>query len=606
MITGVTLPTYIRTHVERSELREVVMGSTPADLVFRGGRLVNVATGEIYEANIAVKGERIAAVGDIGLIAAKAKKTVEVSGKFITPGMIDGHIHIESSMLTVDEFSRLVVPHGTTTISADFHEIANILGMKGMRLFHEIMRDVPLRIFPVVPSSVPLSSAVEIPNERIGLEEVEEMMMWDDVLGLGEILNVHGLVTGSKDLDNKIRLAITHGKFIDGNAAGINGRELEAYIASGPQHDHEAVSKEEAIQRLRLGMWVMLREGSSERNLGDLIDLVAGGKLDSRRFCFATDDKTPYDLNLEGHLDHCVRKSIHLGVDPVKAIQMATINCAEYLGLERELGSIAPGKIADFLVVDDLQKFNVMKVVIGGEIVAERGEMLLARRRRSYPEFAMKTFHLSRRILAADLEIRTDMIGRAKVRVIDVTSGTIISRASEAELNVHDHRLESDTENDILKIVVVERHRNTNITVGKGFVKGFGLNDGALASSIAHDIHNIISVGASDEDMAEAVNRVAELQGGLVAVRGRNVVGEMSLPLAGIISLDPWEKVSEDLLRLNEIAETRLGSRMKSPFMVLSFQSSASIPELKISTRGLIDMPSMKLVSLELPSHSND
>jgi adenine deaminase len=518
LITGVTLPTYIRTNVQRPELREVVMGSSPADFVLRGGWIVNVVTGEIYEADIAVKGERIAAVGDIGLIVAKAKKTVEVSGKFITPGMIDGHIHIESSMLTVDEFSRLVVPHGTTAISADFHEIANILGMKGMRLFHEIMREVPLRIFPVIPSSVPLSSTVEIPNERIGLEEVEEMMMWDDVLGLGEILNVHGLVTGSKDLDNKIELAIAHGKFIDGNAAGINGRELEAYIASGPQHDHEAVSKEEAIQRLRLGMWVMLREGSSERNLGDLIELVAGNKLDSRRFCFATDDKTPYDLTTEGHLDHCVRKSIQLGVDPVKAIQMATINCAEYLGLERELGSLAPGKIADFLVVDDLEKFNVIKVVIGGEIIAEGGEMLAERHRRSYPEFAVNTFHLSRRIVPADLEIRTETTGRAKVRVIDVTLGTIISKASEAELNVHDHRLESDVENDILKIVVVERHRDTNVAVGRGFIKGFGLSGGALASSIAHDIHNIISVGVNDEDIAEAVNRVAELRGGLVAV----------------------------------------------------------------------------------------
>ena len=601
-----TLPSYIRTNVERSELREVVMGSTPADLVFRGGRLVNVATGEIYEADIAVKGERIAAVGDVGPIVAKAKKIVDVSGKFITPGMIDGHIHIESSMLTVDEFSRLVVPHGTTVISADFHEIANILGMKGMRLFHELMRDVPLRIFPVVPSSVPLSNTVEFPNERIGLEEVEEMMTWDDVLGLGEILNVHDLVTGSKDLDDKIRLAVRQGKFIDGNAAGINGAELEAYIASGPQHDHEAVSREEAMQRLRLGMWVMLREGSSERNLGDLIDLVASGKLDSRRFCFATDDKTPYDLNTEGHLDHCVRKSIHLGVDPVKAIQMATINCAEYLGLERELGSIAPGKIADFLVVDDLEKFDVTKVVIGGEIIADKGEMLQARQRRSYPEFAMHTFHLSRRIVPADLEIRTKAIGRVRVRVIDVTSGTIISRASEAELNVHDHSLESDIENDVLKIVVVERHGKTNVAVGRGFITGFGLNGGALASSIAHDTHNIISVGTNDEDIAEAVNRVAELQGGLVAVKRGKVLGEMSLILAGIISLDPWEKVSEDLLRLNEIAKTQLGCKTKSPFMVLSFQSSASIPELKISTRGLIDMPNMKLVSVELSSQSNN
>ncbi len=582
------------------------MGSAPADLVFRGGQLVNVATGEIYEADIAVKGERIAAVGDIGPIVARAKKTVEANGKFITPGMIDGHIHIESSMLTIDEFSRLVVPHGTTAVSADFHEIANILGMKGMRLFHGILRDVPLRIFPVIPSSVPLSDSVEIPNERIGLQEIDEMMTWDEVLGLGEILNVHGLVAGSRDLDRKIKLATMNGKFIDGNAAGIQGRELEAYIASGPQHDHEAVSKEEALQRLRLGMWVMLREGSSERNLSDLIELPTSSKLDSRRLCFATDDKTPYDLNTEGHLDHCVRKSIELGVDPIKAIQMATINCAEYLGLERELGSIAPGKIADLLVVEDLEKFKVVQVLMGGEITAEKGKMLRVRQRRSYPEFARKTFHLTRKIVPADLEIPTDTTGNANVRVIDITSGTIISKASQAQLTVHDHRLESDIEHDILKIVVVERHRNANPAIGRGFITGFGLTEGALASSIAHDTHNIISVGTSDQDIAEAVNRVAELQGGLVAVRRGKVLGEVNLTLAGIISLEPWEKVSEDLLRLNEIAKTKLGCRMQSPFMVLSFQSSASIPELKISTRGLIDMPNMKLVSLELPYQAND
>jgi len=605
LIADVTLPIYIRTNVERSELREVVLGSTPADLVFRGGRLVNVATGEIYQADIAVKGERIAAVGDIDSIVPKAKKIVDVSGRFITPGMIDGHIHIESSMLTVDEFSRLVVPHGTTAISADFHEIANILGMKGMRLFHEIMRDVSLRVFPVVPSSVPLSDTVEIPNERIGLNDVEEMMQWDDVLGLGEILNVHGLVTGSKDLDDKINLAVKYRKFIDGNAAGINGKELQAYIASGPQHDHEAVSKEEAMQRLRLGMWVMLREGSSERNLGDLVELVADGKVDSRRFCFATDDKTPYDLKQEGHLDHSVRKSIQLGVDPMKAVQMATINCAEYLGLERELGSIAPGKVADLLIIDDLKKFNVMKTVIGGEIVAESGKMLLPTKRRAYPEFATKTFHLSRRIVPADLEIRTDKIGSVKIRVIDVTQGTIISKTSEAEMDVRDHRLESDIESDVLKVVVIERHGKTNIAMGKGFIMGFGLNGGALASSIAHDTHNIVSVGTNDADIAEAVNHVAELQGGLVAVKNGRVLGELRLNLAGIISMDPWETVSEALLRLHGIVKNQLECKMKSPFMVLSFQTSASIPELKISTRGLIDMPNMKLVPLEYNSQSN-
>ena len=592
------MPTYIKTNVERPDLRRVAVGSSPADLVFQGGQLVNVVTGEKYEADIAVKGERIAAVGDIASIALRAKRVINIQGKFIAPGMIDGHIHIESSMLTVDEFSRIVVPHGTTAISADFHEIANVLGMKGIRLIHEILSDVPLRIFPVVPSSVPLSTTIELPTKTIDLRDVEEMMKWNDVLGLGEILNVHDLVTGSRDLDEKIRLAIKYGKFIDGNAAGISDEKLEAYIASGPQHDHEAVSEDEAKQRLRLGMWVMLREGSSERNLGDIIKLVARGEVDSRRVCFATDDKTPYDLSTEGHLDHCVRKSIQLGVDPVKAIQIATINCAEYLGLERELGSIAPGKVADFLIFDDLQKFNVLRTVIGGEIAAENGTIFGPRRKRKYPRFITNTFHLSRKLAASDMEIRTNRRGIVRVRVIDVTEGTIISKSSEAEMPVQGHKLVANVTSDILKIIVVERYGKTNIEIGKGLVKGFELKNGALASSIAHDTHNIISVGTNDVDIARAVNHVAELQGGLVAVREGKVLGELKLNLAGIISLEPWEKVSEDLLRLHETVKSQLGCKMKSPFMVLSFQSSASIPELKISTRGLIDMPSMRLVPM--------
>jgi adenine deaminase len=573
------------------------MGSIPADIIFRGAQLLNVTAGEIYDADIAVKGERIAAVGDIASIASKARRIIDVRGKFITPGLIDGHIHIESSMLTLDEFSSLVLPHGTTTVSADFHEIANILGMRGMRFLHNILSEVPLRVFPVVPSSVPLSTIVEVPAKSIDLKDIEEMMKWSDILGLGEILNVHGLVTGSRNLDDKIRLAVRYGKFIDGNAAGISGTALEAYVASGPQHDHEAVSEDEATERLRLGMWVMLREGSSERNLVDLIGMVAKGK-DSRRFCFATDDKTAYDLNKEGHLDHCVRKSIQLGLDPMKAVQMATVNCAEYLGLEREIGSVGPGKVADFLIVDDLNEFNVEATVVGGEIVAEHGKMRLPQKERQYPRFATNTFHLSRRIRPSDLEIRTKRNGRVRVRVIDVTQETIVSKSYEAEMLARDCSLASDVKRDILKVVVVERYGKTNIAIGKGLITGFGLSAGAIGSSIAHDTHNIISVGVNDADIAEAVNRVAELQGGLVAVKSRRILGELRLNLAGIISLDPWQKVSEDLLGLHEVVKDQLGCRMKSPFMILSFQSSASIPELKVSTRGLIDMPNMQLVSL--------
>ncbi|MEM3088217.1 MAG: amidohydrolase family protein, partial [Candidatus Bathyarchaeia archaeon] len=462
-----------------SELAKVAMGLIPADCVFQGGKLVNVLTGEIYKTNIAVKGERIAAVGDVNHTIGETTKVYDANGMFITPGLIDGHIHIESSMLTIEEFSRLVVPHGTTSVSADFHEVANVLGLKGLRLFHKISGKVLLRVFLVAPSSVPLAYNIEIPSVHLNLEDIEEIMKWDRVLGLGEILNVHDLISESKELNKKIQLAIKYGKFIDGNAPGIGKKELNAYIASGPQHDHEAVSTDEAKERLRLGMWVMIREGSSERNLADLIEIV-NEKIDTRRCCFATDDKSPCDLAIEGHLDHCVRKSIELGVDPVKAIQMATINCAEYMGLERELGSVAPGKLADFIIVDDLKKFNVRRTIIGGRVVAENGKPLFSPEKVIYPKWATNTFRLKRIIKPSDLEIKADCRKNVKVRLIDVTEGTITSKASEATMFVQNNKLVSDIERDILKIVVVERYGKTNIAIGKGFIRGFGLQHGAL------------------------------------------------------------------------------------------------------------------------------
>jgi len=608
------MPTYFKTSVTRDELAKVSEGVIPADIVLRGGKLVNVASGEIYPVDIAVKGERIAAVGDVSHTIGKGTQIVDISGMFVTPGLIDGHIHIESSMLTIDQFSSLVVPHGTTVINADSHEIANVLGMRGFKFFYELSGKVPLRVLMGAPSSVPISDSVEVPSSRIGLDDIEEMMKWERVLGLSEILNIEAIMSGSEDLAEKIQIALRNGKFIDGNAAGIGGRQLNTYIASGPQHDHEALTAEEAKERLRLGMWVMLREGSSERNLKDIIGLVASGNLDTRRFAFATDDKDASDLFSEGHLDHDVRKAISLGVKPITAIQMATINCAEYLGLERELGSVAPGKLADFLVVGDLERFNVVKTIIGGKIVAENGRMVaeienenekIEKDKTDYPRWATETFNMARKIEPQDIELRTndntnEQNSKVRVRVIDVSEGTIISKSSEAVLDVRDEIVEGDLKNDILKIVVVERYGRTNIAIGKGFIKGFGLQKGAIASSIAHDTHNIICVGTNDADIVTAVNRVAEIQGGLVAANSSKVVGELKLTLAGIMSLDPWEKVSADLKKLHEIVYAELECRMKSPFMVLAFQSSASIPELKVSTLGLIDMPSMRLVPLFL------
>jgi len=591
--------TYLHTKTSKSELVKAALGEVKSDTIIQDVNVVNVITRETYDADVAVRGDRIAFVGDASHTVGESSKIIRASGLFATPGLMDGHIHVESSMLSLEEFSCLVVPHGTTCINADAHEISNVLGIKGFRLFHERSRHLPLRIFMVAPSSVPLTrDEVEIPSKAIGLDNIRTIMKMENVLGLGEILNTNELLKGSRRLAAKVQAALESGKYIDGNAPGLSGKQLNAYMAAGPQHDHEAVSPEEALERLRLGMWVMLREGSSERNLADLAEIIRDGRIDARRCCFATDDKDPRDLAAEGHLDHCLRKSVRSGVSPTTAIQMATINCAEYLGLERELGSISPGKIADIVLFEDLENFNVKFTIAAGEIVAENGKPTFRPESRPYPKWATHTFRMQRQLKQSDLTIPTPNRKKVTVRIIDVTKGTITSEMKIAELIVQDQKLNSDIERDILKVAVVERYGKTNLAVGKGFTRGFGLKHGAIASSVAHDTHNIICVGTNDSDMVAAINQVSAMQGGLVAIREGRVIARLQLRLGGIMSTESWQKVSKNLELVHTLVREQLGCKQRSPFMVLAFESTASVPELKISTRGLIHTATMRILPL--------
>jgi len=591
--------TYLKSRATRSELIRVAMGDTKADVVLQEANLVNVISGEIYKTDIALKADRIALVGEAGHCTGENTEVIEASGLYAAPGLIDGHIHIESTMLTVEEFSYLAVPHGTTSVNADAHEISNVLGIRGFRLFHDRSRRVPLRIFMVAPSSVPLTgSKMEIPSKRIDLKELTAIVKMQNVLGLSEVLNTTELLKGSPNLSAKIQIAIMFQKYIDGNAPGLSGKELNAYLAAGPQHDHEAITAEEALERLRLGFWVMFREGSSERNLSDLAEILKHGKVDSRRCCFATDDKDPRDLAIEGHIDHCLRKSISAGIPPVTAVQMATLNCAEYMGLERELGSISPGKMADIVLFDDLESLNVRFTLIGGKIVARNGKASFRLDTRPYPRWATKTVRMRRRVTAADLLIHAPDTERVTVRVLDVTKGTIISEMKVVDLPVRDRALNSDVDQDVLKVAVAERYGKTNLAVGKGFTIGFGLKHGAIASSVAHDAHNIICVGTNDLDMVDAMNQVVAMQGGLVAVKEAKTIAQLELRLAGIMSVESWKIVSDKLAFLHQEVREELDCKLRSPYMVLAFESSASVPELKVSTRGLIDVSTMRIIPL--------
>jgi adenine deaminase len=593
--------TYIPSKITRKELVNVALGRSKSDTVIEHVNLVNVNTREVYIADIAIKGERIALVGDARHTKGDRTRTIDGAGLYAIPGLIDGHIHVESTMMAVEEFSRILVARGTTCVNADLNETANVLGARGFKLFHMRARQAPLRIFLTAPSSIPLSkNQVEVPASKFDVSDVEEALKMEGVYGLSEILSTADLLAGSSKLLTEVQLALNHGKYIDGNAPSLMGGELNAYIDGGPQHDHESVTPEEALERLRLGMWVMLREGSSERNLPDIAVILKDGKIDARRCCFATDDKDAWDLAHEGHIDHCLRRSVELGIPALTAIQMATINCAEYLGVQRDIGSISPGKMADIVIVEDLEQFAVNRVLVGGSVVAEEGKPTYKMEKLSYPSWALNTVKPSRAVKTADLRISAPEDGTTRIRVLDVSKGTIVSDMTTADLIAHDLVLKSDTEQDLLKVVVVERYGKTNLSIGKGFTRGFGLKCGALASSIAHCAHNIISVGTNDEDMAGAIARVVKIRGGLVAFRNGKSVAEMQLRLAGIMSTEPWEIVSEKLEDMNRTVRDELGCKLRSPFMVLSFETTASVPELKISTKGLIHASTMKNIPLIL------
>lgn len=581
---------YLKTKVDREQLVSVALGEEDADLVIKSGKLVNVTSAETYEVDVAIKGERIALVGEVEHCVGKSTRVHDARGLFLVPGLIDGHVHMEASFLTPAEYARVVVPRGTTAVIFDPSWLANALGARGLRLIVSKLRHLPLKVFLDVPSCVPLvPESLLTPGHILNPEQVKDMLAWKTVVGLGELNDWRRVLKRDPTLHAEIRSALNLGKIVDGNAVEMTGERLNAYVAAGAQSDHEAVSMEEGIERVRAGIRLMIREGSSEHNLKEVIRVLTETEMDSRYCCLCTDDKTVGDLVDEGHIDHCVRLAIESGVDPVTAIQMATINCAQHFELDRELGSISPGKIADILLVRGLENFEVSEVFVNGVCVARRGQPLFETRHVRYPRYALKTFRVGRQLQPQDFEIRTQRKRRTKVWVIEVQEDQIVTRKKTQTLVVHKGKILPDAEKDVCKIVVVERYGRTRLNIGKGFVAGFGLNRGCLASSISTDTHHIVSIGMSDRDIAVAVNQVAREQGGIVVVVVGEVVEELKLPLAGVMSLETYEVVTKRLFRLHKAARS-LGCRLKSPFMTLSFTTNPSLTEIKITDKGLVEM----------------
>lgn len=592
------MPFFLETPTRREELVSVALGNEKADLLIVGGTLVNVATSEMYQANIALKGERIAIVGDVDHTKGDFTQVVDARGKYVLPGLIDAHFHVESTMVSPYEFSKIVLPRGNTTVVVDPSWTANVMGIQGIKLLLDQSKNSGVRLLIDAPSCVPIASYdLMTPGHEFGIEEIEEMLSWDTVVALGEMNDFKRVLSREYRVHSEIRAAMRAGKITNGNAPGMMGKELQAYIAAGMQSDHEATTLEEGVDRLRAGIRLVIRQSSNDKNLPTLIAAVTKEKLDHRHCCFCTDDKNALDLMEEGLVDNAVRLAIKEGIDPIAAIQMGTLNAAEHVGIDRELGSISPGKIADILLVDDLQQVSATLVVATGKIVAKNGELLFPIEMEEYPAWARTTIRMRRRIDPFDLRISTKTTGVARVWVMKVVEGQITCEAIKEYLEVRGGYIMPDVTRDIIKAVVVERYGRTPPNIGRGFVTGFNLETGAIATSVSPDTHHLTSIGTSDEDMWKALTTVIDLQGGIVAVENGHVLEQLPLPIGGIISTQNSDHVAASLRELNAAAR-KLGCKLSSPFTALSLLGNPSIPELRLSDRGLMHMSS-KIIPLE-------
>ncbi|HUV72705.1 MAG TPA: adenine deaminase [Anaerolineae bacterium] len=569
---------------ELDRIIRVARGEEEAELLLKNARLVNVLSGEIHETDIAVASNRVVGLGEYG-----AKEVLDLQGSYLCPGLIDGHVHIESSMLRIPEFARVVVPHGTTTVVADPHEIANILGLDGILYMRESSKGSPLEVYFMLPSCVP-STELETAGSRLMSYDLSPLLREDWVVGVAEMMNYPGVLDRNGDV--LARIAMAGGKRVDGHAPRLSGKDLNAYIAAGIASDHESSSLEEAREKLQRGMYVMIREGSVARNMEALLELVT--PKNARRCMLVSDDNDPAQLLEHGHMDHIVRKAIGLGLEPVLAIQMATINAAEYFGL-RDLGAVAPGYRADMVVFDDFDSFRIEKVFRGGRLVSESGEMLdMGGERRPVP--LRGTVNVS----WIELEHFRIQAEGTKARVIELTPNQLVTRQVVHPVKTVDGAAVADVERDILKLAVIERHLASGNT-GLGFVKGFGLKRGALASSVAHDSHNIIVVGTNDEDMTTAAVQIVKMQGGLVAVAEGEVLATVPLPIAGLMSEKSAKELRVEVENIEKAARDA-GCTVSTPFMAMSFLALPVIPRLKLTDKGLVDVKKFGFVPLFVDS----
>ena len=575
------------------ELKSVIstaFGREEPDMVFTNCKVLNVFTNEIEDKDVAVRSGIIAGVGRYADSAGEKTEVIDLGGATICPGLIDSHIHIESSMLTPPEFAKAVIPHGTTAVVTDPHEIANVAGINGIEYMMEQSSGLPMDVFFMLPSCVP-ATPLDESGAELDAADLEPLFKRGNVMGLAELMNAFGTVRNDSGIINKIMAAKNAGKVIDGHAPRLYGRELNAYVAAGVGSDHECYESTEAIEKLRLGQWIMVREGTAAKNLENMMPL-----FDERyygRCLLVTDDKHPGDLLEKGHIDYIIRKAISLGADPAKAIRMATLNAAQCFGIGGK-GAVAPGYRADIIVVDSIERFNVLATYYNGRITSRNGKLVDAgsdcftTKTRMHERYGRvyNSFNL-RELTEADFTINGDGVNR---RVIGLIKGQILTEEIITASDTSD-----DRKNDIIKLAVIERHKDTG-HIGLGYLKGYGLKNGAVASSIAHDSHNLIVVGTNDRDMAVAANAVNVSGGGLAIVCDGEVLGQLALPVGGIMCEKSAESVEDALKTLKAIAAELGVAKGIDPFMTLAFSSLSVIPKLKLTTFGLVDVESQQIV----------
>lgn len=560
---------------------KVARGIEKADLVIKNANIINVLSEEIHKCDIAISDGVIAGIGK----DYEGKQEININGAYVSPAFIDGHVHLESSMLLPHEFAKAVVPCGTTTVITDPHEISNVLGLHGISYMHEAVKNLPLNVYTMLPSCVPAT-----PYETSGfdLNSYDLALLIDSpwVLGIAEMMNYSGLLNLDKNVLAKLDLAKSKGKRIDGHAPFLSGKDLCAYVASGVKSDHECTTPEEAIEKIRLGMYIMIREGTAAKDLDALIPVLK--EKNTRKCMFVTDDRHPKDLKV--HINDMVRRAVEAGVDVIKAVQIGSLNTAEYFGLKNQ-GAIAPGYRADLLILPDLKSFKPDIVIKDGKIVAENGELL-----KSFTKFEKPSVRSSinvRWIEEKDFTIK----GTSKfVNTIEIIPHQLVTKSSICEAKFENGLLNSNIETDTLKILVMERHRATG-NIGKGFVKGFNLKSGAIASTVAHDSHNMIIIGTNDFDMYTAAVELVKMQGGKIVVKDGKVLAKLPLPIAGLISDKDFEYVVQHCEDLNK-AVKELGCTLDDAFMTMGFLSLPVIPELKITDKGLFSTKKWDFVDI--------